>query len=187
VRAAGADVVVVATGAVWSVPSGLAGNDSVPVRSLPELRAWLEGGDGSAVGGTVAVLGGSKAALSVAGALLRRGRAVTVIEPSTVFGAELGLPGRWRLVADLEEAGAVLVGGATVERLTPGTVRVRADGATRDIKADTIVVAGGAVPDRALADELAATDLPVHAIGDCTGPGLLEGANLAAANLAVSL
>jgi 2,4-dienoyl-CoA reductase (NADPH2) len=187
VRAAGADVVVVATGAVWSVPSGLDGHDGVTVRSLPELRAWLEGGDESAVGGTVAVLGGGKAALSVAGALLGRGRAVTVIEHGAVFGAELGLPGRWRLVADLEEAGAVLVGGATVDRLTPGTVHIRADGGTRDIKADTVVVAGGAVPDRALADELAAGGLPVHAVGDCTGPGLLEGANLGAASLAVSL
>jgi 2,4-dienoyl-CoA reductase (NADPH2) len=187
VQAAGADAVVVATGAVWGVPSELAGGDGVPVRTLPELRGWLEGGDDAGVGATVAVIGGSTAGLSVAGALLRRGRAVTVIEPSTVFGTELGLPGRWRIVADLEEAGAVLLGGATVDGLAPGAVHVQVDGTGRDVKADTAVIASGAVPARGLADELSTSGVPVHALGDCAGPGFLESANLAAANLALSL
>ncbi len=187
IRAAGADEVVIATGAAWEVPPELAHGGTGQVRTLPQLRPWLEGSDEAAVGGAVAVIGGSKAALSVAGALLRRGRAVTVVEKGTVFGTELGLPGRWRVVADLEEAGAALVGGAVVEALAPGTVRVRVEGALRDVKADTVVVAGGAIAANGLVDELAAGGVTAHAVGDCTGPGLLEGANLAAATLALSL
>jgi 2,4-dienoyl-CoA reductase-like NADH-dependent reductase (Old Yellow Enzyme family) len=186
-EAAGADVVVVATGAAWGVPPELAGAEAGRVRTLPELRPWLEGTDETAVGATVAVVGGSKAGLSIAGALLRRGRAVTIIEEGTVFGTELGLPGRWRIVADLEQAGAVLVGGATVEELTAGSVRVSTNGGAREIKADTVVVAGSSVHDHGLAEELAASGVTVHAVGDCAGPGLLEAANLAAARLAVSL
>jgi hypothetical protein len=90
-------------------------------------------------------------------------------------------------VADLEEAGAVLVGGATVSRLGPGTLGISAGGSLRDVKADTVVVAGAAVADRGLWDELRTRGVTVHAVGDCTGPGLLEGANLGAAHLALAL
>jgi pyruvate/2-oxoglutarate dehydrogenase complex dihydrolipoamide dehydrogenase (E3) component len=150
------------------------------------VRSWLEGGDGDGVdvGGSVAVLGGGKPGLSLAGALLRRGRAVTVLETTGVFGVELGLPGRWRVVSDLETAGAVLIGNAEVLSVDAGVVHYQADGATHDLKADTVIVAGGARPEDALALRLGAA---VRAVGDCTGIGMLEGANLGAAELALSL
>ena len=53
----------------------------------------------------VAILGGGKPGLTLALALRARGAAVTVVEPTAVFGTELGLPGRWRMVADAEAAG----------------------------------------------------------------------------------
>ncbi|HEY2303418.1 MAG TPA: NAD-binding protein [Acidimicrobiales bacterium] len=216
VRAAGADEVVVATGALWGVPPDLPRTPSADVRSLPGLRAWLAnggggtvgvgsghagvsgagsaaaggagGGAGSAeVGGRVAVLGGGKAGLSVAGALLRRGRAVTIVETTGVFGIELGLPGRWRIVADLEAAGASLMGHATVDSIDAGVVHLNGSDGPQEVGADTVIVAGRAQPEQSLAEQLQAGGLTVHAVGDCTGIGMLEGANLAAAELAMAL
>ena len=135
----------------------------------------------------MAVLGGGKAGLSVAGALLRRGRAVSVIEPTDVFGLELGLPGRWRTVADLEASGVALIGGAVVESVNAGVLRFTAGGVSEEVKADTVIVAGGAQPDHSLADQLRTAGVAVHTVGDCTGISMLEGANLAAAELALSL
>jgi 2,4-dienoyl-CoA reductase (NADPH2) len=188
IQAAGANTVVIATGAVWDVPADLVRNPSADVRSLPEMRSWLEGGDSHAVGASVAVLGGGKPGLSLAAALLRRGRTVTVLETTGVFGVELGLPGRWRIVSDLETAGAVLVGHADVVGVDTGVVRYTADGAAHEVKADTVIVAGGARPEDGLAAQLgAAGGIQAHRVGDCTGIGMLEGANLGAAELALSL
>jgi NADPH-dependent 2,4-dienoyl-CoA reductase/sulfur reductase-like enzyme len=187
IHASGADVVVIATGALWGVPPELSRNPGADVRSLPGLRSWLEGGDAIDVGQAVAVLGGGKAGLSVAAALSRRGRAVTVIESTAVFGLELGLPGRWRTVADLEAAGVSLVGNAIVESVDVGRLRLTVDGEAEELKADTVIVAGGARPEQTLAEELRAAGVTVHAVGDCTGIGMLEGANLGAAELALAL
>ena len=61
-------------------------------------------------------------------------------------------------------------------------------GATTDtIDADTVIVATGLVPDRTLADAIAATGRPVHAIGDCNEVGLIEGATRSALQVARSI
>ena len=185
VRAFGADEVVVATGGVWGRPE-IPGADLAHVRTVPELRGWLERDDDS-VGARVAFLGGGKPALSIADLCIKRGRSVALIEPSGVFGSELGLPGRWRLVADLEAAGARLVGHADVETIEPGAVLVKVEGATDRIDADTVIITSGVQPNSALADSLRAAGLSVHLVGDCAGFRRIEGANLDAAALALAL
>ena len=141
----GADEVVDATGTTWP--------------GLDPLTAWIrdEAGTGpsseSTVGARVVLLGGDKPALSFADLLVRRGHTVTVVEPSGVFGQALGLPGRFRLVHDLEAAGATLVAEAP------------ADGF------DTEIAMTRAVP-----VPLGATAVPTHAVGDVTGSAGLEAA-----------
>ena len=56
---------------------------------FPNLLA----GDGT-VGARVVVIGGGKPGISIADLCLRRGRDVTVLEPTNVFCGELGLPER---------------------------------------------------------------------------------------------
>jgi 2,4-dienoyl-CoA reductase (NADPH2) len=97
------------------------------------------------------------------------------------------LPGRWRLVADIEQAGARLVPNATVETIEPHAVRVRAGDAVEEIGADTVIVTAGATPHRQLADQLGAAGIATHVIGDAGGIGRIEGANLDANTLAVAL
>ena len=82
----------------------------------------------------------------------------------------------------------MLVGNAGLLNVDAGVVRYTADGATEQVKADTVIVAGGARPEQALASQLrGAFGVSVHAVGDCTGIGMLEGANLGAAELALTL
>jgi hypothetical protein len=153
---------------------------------VPDAAQWLRDG-GDSVGHDLVLLGGGKPALSIGSLALERGRSVTIVEPTNVFGGELGLPGRWRLVADIEQAGARLVPNATVEAIEPDVVRVRVGDSLDEIAAATVIVTGGATPDRALADELAAAGIPTHVIGDAGGIGRIEGANLGANELAVVL
>jgi len=204
VLALGPDEVVVATGARWE-QLHIDGGDSPQVLTLPGLRPWLEGDDDALVGAAVAILGGGKIGLSLAELCHRRGRSVTVIEPTPVFGAELGLPGRWRLVADLEASGVVLMGATSATAITPGSVRTAGLGAEQnplrrgaddparrsaydgaaEVKADTVIVASGAVPDSVLATELSSTALPIHLVGNCRAVANIEGANLDAAAVAI--
>jgi 2,4-dienoyl-CoA reductase (NADPH2) len=186
---AGFDEVVIATGARWGRPD-VPGASLGHVYTVPELEHWLALAAGWAdrVGPRVVVLGGGKAGLTMADLFRRRGHeTVTVVEPTHVFGVELGLPGRWRLVADAERNGIELVGRAALVAIEPDAVVVEIDGVTRRIPADAVVVASHVTPEPALADELRAAGLHPHVAGDCHTVARIEGANLDAAAIALGL
>lgn len=185
IAGAGFDEVVVATGGHWGRP-GVPGSAAPHVRTVPELGGWLRG-DSSEVGRNVVVLGGGKAGLTLATLCRARGREVSVVEPTHVFGAELGLPGRFRLVADAERSGITLVARAALVRIEPGAVIVEVDGAELRVEADTVIVASDVTPAPALADELRAMGLHPHVAGDCHTVARIEGANLDAAAIALGL
>lgn len=172
------DEVVVATGASWEAGSG------TPVHGvpLPELADWVAT-DGDAVGQRVVVVGGGKPGLSFAALCARRGRSVTVVEPGGVFGSQLGLPGRFRLVADLEAAGVRLLGALPVAA-QPGRVTVAVDERTETVPADTVVVAEPARAAAPLAAELTALGRRPHLVGDCRSLDGIEGATRGALWLA---
>jgi pyruvate/2-oxoglutarate dehydrogenase complex dihydrolipoamide dehydrogenase (E3) component len=158
----GADVVVDATGTAWP------GLDPLADWAHDEARGGTE-----LVGEHVALLGGDKPGLSLAMFLRGRGREVTVVEPSGVFVQALGLPGRFRLVADAEAAGVELV---------------------TDVDEDTIVHRFDTVVDvrRALPQPI---DLTAHGmaavdsyrVGDVAGTAGLEAAFRAARQMAFAL
>jgi 2,4-dienoyl-CoA reductase-like NADH-dependent reductase (Old Yellow Enzyme family) len=145
-----ADVLVWATGGDWS-----GGGDA----GLDDLRPWL-GGEGPLVG-PVVVHGSSKAALSIAVRARADGHAVTLVPDGPVLAPELGLPGRFRLVAAAERAGVVVATGAgsaaTVVRIRRGP------GAAPPLQAE------------------------LHVIGDADGAGGLTAAFAAAARVAAAV
>lgn len=158
----GADVVVDATGTAWP------GLDPLADWAHDEARGGTE-----LVGERVALLGGDKPGVSLAMFLRSRGREVTVMEPSGVFVQALGLPGRFRLVADAEAAGVELV---------------------TDVDEDTLMHRFDTVVDvrRALSQPI---DLTAHGmavvdsyrIGDVTGTAGLEAAFRSARQMAFTL
>ena len=93
-RGVDADVLVWAVGSSW--PSG--GDLGVD-----DLRPWLDGS--GSLGDPVEVHGSGTAAVSVALRARREGHDVTLVPNDPVLAPELGLPGRFRLVAAAEAAG----------------------------------------------------------------------------------
>jgi 2,4-dienoyl-CoA reductase (NADPH2) len=167
-RAAGPEVVVWAAGADWSAPAG-AGTPAVD-----DLAGWLRashpsedhpsGDHAGDVGPSLAVHGSSKAAASIAQVAASRGLRVALVPDERVLAPELGLPGRFRLVADLEQAGV---------RIGPSDVAVA-----------TEVWVGrgeGILPPPGLDGS------EVHVIGDASGTAGLADALAAAATTATRI
>ena len=116
-------------------------------------------------GDRVTVLGGDTPGVRIAGHLAAQGKQVELVEPSGVFGQSLGLPGRWRLVPDLDAAGVALVTEPTQE--ADATIDT-----TRTVPAPPWAAGTG-----------------VTFVGDANPEGLgrIEGANLDVARLAARL
>ncbi|MFZ6004697.1 MAG: NAD(P)-binding protein [Actinomycetota bacterium] len=147
------DVLVWAVGADWSSPVG--------ELSVDDLRGWLGGSDELAQ--PLAIKGSGKAAVSLALAAARRGISVAIAPDSPVLAPELGLPGRFRLVAD------ALAAGVTVDPASAGD-------------ATTIRVAPAPGPAAPVID-----GVETHVIGDATGILGLADALRGAAELAAGI
>lgn len=189
VVAAGADAVVVATGARWDRPA-ITGAELPHVHAVDDLGPWLLDGKrvGDGVVDDVVVLGGDLPGLGIAERAAADGARVTVLEPSDVFGLHLGLPGRWRRVHDLRAEGVVLAGGADVSEITGDAVRWRDLDGDHETPADALFTTLDADPDTTLADELRARDVAVTVVGDAAvGAGLLEHAMRTALETAIAL
>ena len=91
--------------------------------------------------------------------------------------------GKVRVVLhDLREAGASLVGDATVTEITAKSVRYTTPGAeeappeSHEVAADTVILATGLVPNPEPVEALRKAGVPVEVVGDAGGVGYIEGA-----------
>lgn len=184
-KASGADVIVAALGGAWLRPD-LPGVDLAHVAAVGDLDGWLLRGEPLA-GEHIAVLGGGRAALGLADLASQQGKSVTVIEPGSVFAPQIGLVARWRLIHELQERNVALLSESEAVRIEPGAVVVTAKGETVEVPTDAVLVASRIDARTAAVDALRASGLEVHAVGDCTGAGFIEGAMLDAATIAVAL
>ncbi len=185
VRASGADIVIAAIGATWDRPS-VDGAALPHVLTVDQIDPWLIDGTPLA-GDRVVVVGGGRAGLGLADLASRQGNHVTVVEPERVFAPQIGLVGRFRLVHDLTERGVDLRDRSTLVSVSPSHVTVAAKEGELELAADVVLIASGMGARTEAADALKAGGVEVRAVGDCTGPGFLEGAMLDAATLAVAL
>ncbi|MEQ1788486.1 MAG: hypothetical protein ABL966_15645, partial [Acidimicrobiales bacterium] len=146
-----ADVLVWAVGAPWPGDGAL---------GVDDLRGWLDGDAPLAT--PVVVRGSSKAAVSIALHAREAGLEVTLAPDDPVLAPELGLPGRFRLVAAVERAGVII---GDLDAPAPATeVRV------------------------VRAAPLAPPEHPeVHVIGDAAGTAGLAAAFAAAAEVAARI
>ncbi|MCZ4497584.1 MAG: oxidase [Marmoricola sp.] len=147
-------------------------------------RAWMP------IGSRVAIVGGDLVAIEFAEFLADRGRTVTVLEAGKDLAPEVGPKRLAEHMHRLDRLGVTVHVRAEVERIVPTGVRfIPFGGTTRLLPADTVILAGEARPELTLYDALVARlpDVPVTAIGDATGLGLIRKATEDAARAVAAL
>jgi 2,4-dienoyl-CoA reductase (NADPH2) len=134
-------------------------------------RAWMP------VGKLVVIIGGDLVAIEFAEFLAARGRVVTVLEAGRDIAPEVGWKRKTEHMHRLDRLGVTVHVRAEVSRIVAGGVEfVPSDGQVRTLPADSVILAGNPEPELTLYDALVARfpDIPVTAIGDATGLGLIR-------------
>lgn len=176
VRALDPDVVVVATGGRVEIPD-------LPGADLPHVRHGIDTAAPPA-GRRVVVLGGRGAAVELAETLAGEGALVALLTTEAELAPEFGSKRRTEHMDRLDRLGITSHAGCTIAAITPtGVAWTPAHGTPRELPADTVVLAGEVVADRALADALerAMPGVDVRTVGDANGLGLIRGATADAA------
>jgi 2,4-dienoyl-CoA reductase (NADPH2) len=185
------DAVVVANGGQVIVPA-ISGSDLPHVQTGQALRerfggwrqrlvrpkavraaskAWMP------LGHRVVIVGADLVALELAEFLAARGRLVSVLEADKTIAPELGNKRKTEHMDRLDRLGVAVHVRATVDKIVPdGVVFTPYGGSSRQLAADTVVIAGTLQPNTELYEKLVAAlpNAAVHAAGDCTGLGLIR-------------
>jgi NADPH-dependent 2,4-dienoyl-CoA reductase/sulfur reductase-like enzyme len=140
-----------------------------PVIMRRATQYWLP------LGKRVVIVGADLAAIELAEFLSNRGRKVHVLEAAKRVAPEIG-PKRLAEHMDRLERLSVTVNTEVVcEAIQANSVRYRtALGVERSIPADSVILAGEPVAATELYDSVKDLAAEVHAIGDCTGLGLIR-------------
>ena len=118
----------------------------------------------------MAIIGGQIEGLQGAVFLRKRGREVTVLEPSETFGK--GIPPRYldRLKPWLAKKDVQLLGGVTCDQITDqGVVITTKDNQRKLIEADTVMVLLSQEPDTSLLEALKSSVMEVLCAGSVNG------------------
>ncbi|MFI5215622.1 MAG: FAD-dependent oxidoreductase [Candidatus Limnocylindria bacterium] len=162
--------------------SGRAGRLVSPGRLRALSRLWMP------IGRRVAIIGADLAAIELAEFLAERGRSVAVLETGDRIAPEVGPKRRAEQMDSLDRRGIPVNVGVAIERITrEGVLLRRAQGAPALVPADSVILAGQVEPDTALFDSLRGRVPELHAVGDCTGLGLIRKATEEAARVACAL
>ncbi len=170
--------VIVAAGARWLRPA-IPGGD-LPLVSTPWEERWTEPGRAPA---RIAVIGGSKAGMSIAAAIARRGGKAIVLERGAIPAPELSFPARALWADRLDQLGVQLVCGAEVRKIAQDGVTwlSPADG-TNFTPVDLVVAADRIEPVGNPFDD-PPPDVPIFQIGECADrfiESAMQGAAMAA-------
>ena len=153
-----------------------------PDRIRLASRLWMP------LGRRVAIVGADLAAIELAEFLAERGRSVAVLETGDGIAPEVGPKRRAEQMERLDRCGVSVNTGVEIERIArEGVVLRRARGAPALVAADSVILAGSLEPDTSLFDALRGRVPELHAVGDCTGLGLIRKATEEAARVACAL
>jgi 2,4-dienoyl-CoA reductase (NADPH2) len=129
------------------------------------------------LGHEVVIYGGGLVGVELAEFLAERGRSVTVIEPGPSFGKELTIVRRWRLMDTIRRQNVRLLSGTRLLQIETDRVLYETKtGQVQARRAHNVIMALGAEPDGAVADELRTVCATVHLIGDAAALGYIDGA-----------
>lgn len=150
-----------------------------PARLRWASDVWLP------VGVRVVILGGDLAAIELAEFLAKRGRKVSLFAEEGDIALEVGPKRRLEHELRLERLKVSINVGVQFESIVKaGATIIMPNGRSIVARAETVIVAGAPVADGTLSDVLRDAGLSVHAIGDCTGLGLIVKAVYECAELA---
>lgn len=137
------------------------------LRSLSKL--WLP------IGKRVVIVGSDLAAIELAEFLGNRGRKVHIIDENKLMAQEIG-PKRLTEHTDrLDRMGVTFNTEVICEAIEPNGIRYKtAEGVTRYLPADSVVLAGDPVANDSVLAAMEGLAPNVQAIGDCTGLGLIQ-------------
>jgi len=159
VQEAKPEVIVVATGACPLIPK-IPGVDRQNV-----LGAWDVLG-GAEVEGRVIVVGGGMVGCETADFLAERGKEVMVVEMLPEIATDMERNTRKLLLKRLDELGVKILPNMKVEEITDKGVKTT----EQLLRADSVVIALGSVPNAKLAEDLRGSNLELFTIGDCAKP-----------------
>lgn len=182
------DVVIVATGVNWIVPSipGVDGPNVVMAldvlagRARAGRKVVIIGGGGVGCEVALYLTEGSIDAetmlflvkygamsLEEAHELTRSRREVTIVEMLEKIGGDIGGSTRWVILRSLSRSGVRMI---TNEKVTEITERGVVLDSGETLEADTVVIAVGSEPNNELVEKLKGRVPQVYAIGDCVNP-----------------
>jgi len=158
--------VILATGSMSLIPEIPGIGSSKVATSVDVLSGKTD------VGQAVVVIGGELVGCETADFLSQRGRKVTVVRRGPEMASKMYPSNRHALLGRLKEKGVTLIGGVKAyEAITEeGLAIIDGQGERRTLKADTIVLATGAVPEDNLATAIEGKVGEVHLAGDCAQP-----------------
>ncbi|MBW1923168.1 MAG: FAD-dependent oxidoreductase [Deltaproteobacteria bacterium] len=104
------------------------------------------------------------------------GRDITVIDMVPRFADNVGKTFRWSLLKSLKLAGVKLKPRHRLVEIRPGEVLAEKDGERITLKADTVVLATGSLPEDRLVQELEGSGVPLILLGDAKAPRKLTDA-----------
>jgi 2,4-dienoyl-CoA reductase (NADPH2) len=137
---------------------------------------------------SVAVVGADLAAVELAELLARLGHRVMLLESGARIAPEVGGKRRAEHMDRLDRLGVSVHVGVVYHSIARDGVRVAfGEGPVRLVPAESVVLAGHLEPDLELFEALRGVVPEVHAIGDCTGLGLLRKATDDATRVACAL
>lgn len=126
------------------------------------------------IGKRVVIVGADLAAIELAEFLAKRGRNVAILDAHEVIAPEIGPKRRLEHEKRLEKLKVSINTHVDFKRIVPAGVEIGLlNGNTHLVKADTVIVTGEPVADTALFDSIKAAGFSAHAVGDCTGLGLI--------------
>jgi 2,4-dienoyl-CoA reductase (NADPH2) len=126
------------------------------------------------IGKRVIIIGGAVQGCQLAEFLVKRGRAVTIVDAAEELGEGMTGDDKTQLFAWFKQRGTATLNPVQYERITDkGLDIITKDGERRTLEADTIIVALPFQPNTDLLESLQGKVPEVYAIGDCREPHLM--------------
>ena len=181
------DVVILATGGIPTLPDipGIHGRNVVSSASLhrslknylrflgPRALRWLTR-FWMPIGKNVVIIGGAIQACELAEFLVKRGRKVTIVDTAEEMGEGLAPEKKIRLLQWFSKRGVTMMTGVKYEEITSkGLIIITKEGKRQAIAADTVLSSIPLIPNPELLKSLKGKVPEIHAIGDCSTPGLI--------------